>query len=579
VVKGVYMQSQPIRFVVAEPAPPESSGSADVSDVSLEIKNTGESSRHCAVAVAGLPTAWYALRPDDISLEPGASALLHLSVHPPQTALGRYPFTLSARPDDAKVVEALGFTLVVGVGGMTRVYPGLVTMQAGATTTATNDATLIARPTLPRLLALAVPLILILLILSVALSKPSPHAARTAAVPALLPTATPAHHESSGPGIPTSTVARKLSRLAAAHRTGFGPGIPTATDSGTAALGGAIGTPRPTFRGEATIAGTASAVTAGAPLSSRSVPAAASVAPAAQATRQSSTTPPTAQSVQADVGQPSSTPVGAARPEVTSVAEASSAAAYNTRPIVSPTTTGTPLIRARKPIHIVAGVVRVRAPRQTHTNTNANARRQVTARQPHQDNTQRREAARTPAQARRTQSVRASHQQIQAGHSRVRGGIVTRRSSRHYPVTTQQGQRHMIQRRTIARRRQQQYPARRPPVNKVATAGTGSALRLTWPAHAILRFDRPNVLRLVTEPGASIVVTLQALIRTHGVDGRELALPYHVTTYATADRYGRVNIPLRYAYVPTHPTPGTLTVVARTAYGTSQRSTPITLTR
>jgi len=349
------MQSQPIRLVVAEPTPPESSGSADVSDVSLEIENTGESSRHCAVAVAGLPTAWYALRPDDISLEPGASALLHLSVHPPQTALGRYPFTLSARPDDAKVVEALGFTLVVSAGGTMRIYPGLVTMQAGATTTATNDATLIARPTLSRLLALAVPLILILLILSVALSKPSPHAAHTAAVPALLPTATPA------------------------HRTGSGPRITTATDSGTEAFGGAIVTPRPTIPGEAKTVSVAETAAAGESLSSRSVPAAINVARATQAARQSSTAPPTAQSVQADVGQPSSTPVGAARPEVTAAAVAPLAPSYEARPIVSPATTGTPHTtttdtphsRTSKPIHIVAGVVRVRAARQTHTNTNA----------------------------------------------------------------------------------------------------------------------------------------------------------------------------------------------------------------
>jgi len=107
----------------------------------------------------------------------------------------------------------------------------------------------------------------------------------------------------------------------------------------------------------------------------------------------------------------------------------------------------------------------------------------------------------------------------------------------------------------------------------------GSALRVLWPAHAILSFDRPDVLRLATEPGASIVVTLQAIIRTRGVDGRELALPYHTTTYATADRFGRVRIPLRYSYVPIHPTPATLTVVARTLSGTVRRSRPITLRR
>jgi len=53
----------------------------------------------------------------------------------------------------------------------------------------------------------------------------------------------------------------------------------------------------------------------------------------------------------------------------------------------------------------------------------------------------------------------------------------------------------------------------------------------------------------------------------------------HTTTYARADRDGRVRLPLRYAYVPTHPMPATLTVVARTASGTVRRRTPITLLR
>lgn len=102
---------------------------------------------------------------------------------------------------------------------------------------------------------------------------------------------------------------------------------------------------------------------------------------------------------------------------------------------------------------------------------------------------------------------------------------------------------------------------------------------MTWPGAATLHFDRRNVLRLSTEPGASIVVTLRAMIRVRGVGGRELTQPYHYTTYAVADRYGQATIPLRSAYVPTQPTLATLTVVARTAHGTIERVARMTLLR
>jgi len=104
-------------------------------------------------------------------------------------------------------------------------------------------------------------------------------------------------------------------------------------------------------------------------------------------------------------------------------------------------------------------------------------------------------------------------------------------------------------------------------------------LRVAWPAAATLHFDRRNVLRLSTEPGASIVVTLRAMIRVSGIGGRELAQPYHYTTYAVADRNGQATIPLRSAYIPTRPTPATLTVVAHTAHGAIERDARMTLLR
>jgi hypothetical protein len=587
------MQQQSIHLVASvAPGPSEPNGPAEVS---FQIENTGESSRHCVVTVAGLPAAWYALDPHDILLAPGASSSPRLTVRPPQTALGRYSFTVSARTDDANVVEALSFTLVMSAGGAMRVYPGLVMMQAGTAVTAeTTGAVVAARPKIPRLLFLAAPLLLLLLLLGAALSKQSPRATRTAAAPVLSPTATPA------------------------QRAGAGLATPTATDAGTGAFGDSSGTPPPTIPGEAQTVTAAEMVIASKPRSSPPVPVATSVARAVQATRQSAEITPAAHPVQADVGQqqsaqavsrqPSSTPVGAARPEVTPVAVAMTrpTPAAETRPIVSSASTGGGRIAATgvrhtaasKPMYSVAGVVRAHAPRQTYNTRIVNMRRQVTTRQVttrqvttgqvHQVATYRRVVAHAPAQSRRRQPARSSYRRAQTGQPQARHAIIARRSSRRYSGAARQGQHRVIQHSSIVQRHQQQSAARRTQqrtvarralVTKVAAARTGSALRVTWPAHAILYFDHPDALRLATAPGASIAVTLQTIIRTRGVGGRELTLPYHTTTYATADRYGRVSIPLRYAYVPAQPTPATLIVVAHTAYGVSRRSASITLTR
>jgi len=611
------MQQQSIRLVASVvPGPAEPNGPAEVS---FEIENTGESSRHCIVTVAGLPAPWYALNPHDISLAPGASSSPRLTIRPPGTALGRYPFTVSARTDDAKVVEALSFTLVMSAGGAMRVYPGLVMMQAGTAVTAeTTGAVAAARPKIPRLLFLAAPLLLLLLLLGAALSKQSPHATRTAAAPVLSPTA----------------VALVFSPMVTpVHRAGSGRATPTATDAGTGAFGDSSGTPPPTIRGEARTVTAAETVIASKPRSSPPLPVATGVARVAQATRQPSEATPAAHPVRADVGQrqsaqaaprqPSSTPVGAARPQVTPVTVAMTrpTPAAATRPIVSSTSTGGGRLAATgarhtaasKPMHIVAGVVRVHAPRQTYNTRTGNTRRQVTTRQAttrqaatrqvttrqvttrqvttrqvHRVATYQRVVAHAPAPSSRRQPTRSSYRRPQTGHPQAPRAIVAPRSSRRYTVTARQGQRRVVQHRSIVQRHQQQSAtrrgqqrsvARRALVTKVAAARTGSALRVTWPAHAILYFDHPDALRLATAPGASIAVTLQTIIRTRGVGGRELTLPYHVTTYATADRYGRVSIPLRYAYVPAQPTPATLTVVAHTAYGVSRRSAPITLTR
>jgi len=568
-----------IRLVTSvEPEPSEPNGPVEVS---VEIENGGETSSHCVVAVVGLPAAWYALRPHDFSLAPGESAPLRLTIRSPGTAPGRYPFTVSARTDDATVVEALSFTLVMSTGGAMRVYPGLVMRQARAAVTAeTTEAVVAARPQIPRLLFLAAPLLLLLLLLGAALSKQSPRATRTAMAPVLSPTATPVYHAAAGRA------------------------TPTATDAGTGAFGDSSGTPPPTIPGEAQTVTAAEMVIASKPRSSPPVPMATSVARATHAThatRRSAEVTPAAHPIQADGGRRQSAQAVSASRQVlaASVGVVRPAPASATPPSIPSTATIARQTTAGTPLHSVAGVVHAHAPRQTHTNSTGNgqARRQVATTQVHQGNTPRHMATRASASSRRRRPMRSSYRRSQTGHPQARRIIATRHSSRRSAVAARQGQRRVLQHRSIlqrhpqqsaarrhpqqsaARRRPQQSAVRRAPVTKVAAARTGSALHVTWPAHAILYFDRPDALRLVTAPGASIAVTLQAIIRTRGVGGRDLALPYHTTTYAVADRYGRVSIPLRYAYVPTHPTPATLTVVAHTAYGVSQRSAPITLRR
>jgi len=457
----------------------------------------------------------------------------------------------------------------------------LVMRQARAAVTAeTTEAVVAARPQIPRLLFLAAPLLLLLLLLGAALSKQSPRATRTAMAPVLSPTATPVYHAAAGRA------------------------TPTATDAGTGAFGDSSGTPPPTIPGEAQTVTAAEMVIASKPRSSPPVPMATSVARATHAThatRRSAEVTPAAHPIQADGGRRQSAQAVSASRQVlaASVGVVRPAPASATPPSIPSTATIARQTTAGTPLHSVAGVVHAHAPRQTHTNSTGNgqARRQVATTQVHQGNTPRHMATRASASSRRRRPMRSSYRRSQTGHPQARRIIATRHSSRRSAVAARQGQRRVLQHRSIlqrhpqqsaarrhpqqsaARRRPQQSAVRRAPVTKVAAARTGSALHVTWPAHAILYFDRPDALRLVTAPGASIAVTLQAIIRTRGVGGRDLALPYHTTTYAVADRYGRVSIPLRYAYVPTHPTPATLTVVAHTAYGVSQRSAPITLRR
>ncbi len=111
-----------------------------------------------------------------------------------------------------------------------------------------------------------------------------------------------------------------------------------------------------------------------------------------------------------------------------------------------------------------------------------------------------------------------------------------------------------------------------------AAAGARLAvLRVAWPPGATLRFSRPETLRLTTAPGALIVVTLRVTLGERGVGGRRIAQVYRYATSARADRFGRVSLPLRYAYVPTRPVSGNLVVVSYMRHVVARRGARIVL--
>lgn len=103
---------------------------------------------------------------------------------------------------------------------------------------------------------------------------------------------------------------------------------------------------------------------------------------------------------------------------------------------------------------------------------------------------------------------------------------------------------------------------------------------MAWPAGQILRFDQRQTLRFHTLPDASVDVTLGIVrpVEAHGlrVAGQRV---YDVTMHGRADRRGYVSVPLRYAYVPTRPTPVTLTVTVHEGRRTIQRRATMMLVR
>ena len=642
-------------------------GAGGLALVSLAIENASGKPCRCAIRIGGLPAAWYDVEPGEVALEPSESAPSRLTIHAPQSALGRYPFNVTARSEGAVTgVAALGFTLVVGAGGALRVYPGPATMPqqaaagaaaADAGAIATRSKGLTAGRAAPRLLAFVVPLLLVLLLLGVAVAKRS---SGTGTGTGATNGAVSMAHASKGKGATTAGLLGSIGGAGRASQTRAGMPAPTTTPetlpmigavyaSETAAAGGTQPSSRQGRRGtsapaQPTItvtpaalsapsrrpqsAATAAIGRAGAAAGSAGGAGAAGAAGAAAAqptvnaagAQRAATgavgTQPTAGGAGA---QPAATPASpaATRQAVGSVALATGRRA-STPPAARPVPTGSSHNATATPVRLVAGVrvvhpahpvAAVRVVHLAHPVARAGQRRAAPRRAARAIHLVSRPAGQRRAaphgQKARPRQVRpAQARRVTAPHTRQRGRIVTivargqgRQRQRHVaprPVARQrrpqQRPTHRVQQRRAAlRRRQVHHPQQlhhaaqgRPGqahAPSKAPARTQAALRVAWPARATLHFDRPGVLRLGTEPGAAVVVTLRAMIHVRGVGGREVVQPYHTTLFAVADRYGQVRVPLRFAYVPTRPTPGTLTVVARTARGAVTHSAPITLVR
>jgi len=568
------MQPQFIRLVVIAVAE-QAADATSSAETALSVENADDDNHDCTLSVGGLPAAWYDLRPRAVSIEAGATAPLHLVVRPPRSALGRYPFTVSARTDAA--AATLGFTLVVSAGGIAHLYPGPTPLGARAGTAVTERPNaLVARPAAPspRLLVAVASLLLLLLLGGLIVAHRVVRAPVTASVPFIPPTAT-LHGR-------------------AITRGGQGGGA-TSVGAGAQGAGDSVTTP-PTISGEAGTVIAAETIAAGGPpvarwarpTPSQAIPVAGaqpprprSVATITSPARQSS---PTTQLIPG-TDQQMDTP-RAAEPQVTATAAANGYIAARppaTRHAV-PTT----------PIHVVVGMMRAQA--RTAPHARSVRLRHVTNRRAHQDHVGQRPATGSLAHPRRNRSLRPRG--VQRARPQVRRRVVP---TQHRAVKRGQGPRRMALPRSVHQRPQRRQAtrllsrvsrttrdrrvqplsvrARHAPGNSITARGVRRELQVVWPPHAVLHFDHPDVLRLTTEPGAAISVTLRIMIRGRGVDGREVAQPYHTTAYAVADRNGQADIRLRDAYVPMHPTRGTLTVVAYTAHGILEHTTPIVLRR
>jgi len=102
-------------------------------------------------------------------------------------------------------------------------------------------------------------------------------------------------------------------------------------------------------------------------------------------------------------------------------------------------------------------------------------------------------------------------------------------------------------------------------------------LAVVWPSGHLLYFDRGEALRLRTVSDASVVVALHIIASTD--PGSQGPRVYRFTLYGRANGRGDAMIPLRYAYVPTRPTPITLTVTVQRGRRTTRQRVAMTLVR
>ncbi len=121
--------------------------------------------------------------------------------------------------------------------------------------------------------------------------------------------------------------------------------------------------------------------------------------------------------------------------------------------------------------------------------------------------------------------------------------------------------------------------ARRRVHTPVRHAAAQKPLSVAWPG-GVLHFDQRQALHIHTLPGARVDVLLRIERRvsphSRGPVGPRVV---RIVLHARADRHGDASVPLRYAYVPTRPTPVTVTVTMHDGRRTIRRVATMMLVR
>ncbi len=575
----------------------------------LVVENTSSVAEHCLIVVRGLRADWYSLDRPSVLLGPGVSTSVRLAVHPPDapTTVGRYSIVVQVVSEDTSTQRASrDIAVIVDVGGGVRMdlQPAEVAGPRGTLhVTLRNDMEQSE---------------------SVALMAHSDDAVRI-------------HVEPAGPivvpGGGTASALVHVMARPAQGRTAARGGAHEIEVRGVRARPESVNDPllvrharfidgaRPVWLGSpgwraaigVPLLALALVLFAGvvllrprsshAPRLTAAPVALGGVAPGVFPTRNPTFPSPAVRYGVARSPQRSPLATGATviGPSVTSAAPPrptpSPHVALRARPTpsrtptphVRPITRGATVLSSRRPRRrgrvAIVTPARHRAPLRVRTTrpilTTASARPPVrhTAPALHRARLSARTQGRT---RRRVTRVRAGTASSRVHRGRV--GARARHPSRSVQgVTRRRPARRSLQRPVIrgGGRRQPHTPPNRAHLRRGGRPAVAdvqrTVLRVAWPSDATLRFSHLETLRLTAEPGALIVVTLRVTLVERGVGGRRIAQIYRYMTQARADRFGRAALPLRYAYVPTQPTSGSLDVVAYAGRTVTRRSARIVM--